>query len=126
MLPYRPLVFFWIAECADGKALAQFDPCTGEENRFAMVQEDRLIAFGWYPFTPELSDRVGKRTGLVTIPTNNPLHRLRLGKGDRLIAKRENIVRLNMKGEDVSRETFYILGKVGGRVLRIREDGSVE
>ncbi|HEY4674475.1 MAG TPA: hypothetical protein VIH48_00300 [Candidatus Bathyarchaeia archaeon] len=126
MLPYRPLVFFWIAEYEDGKAVAQFDPDTGEEKTFALVQEDRLIAFGWYPFKPELSGRITKKSGLVTIATNNPSYRVKLEKGDKLIAKRENVVRLNIKGEVVSRETAYILGKVGGKILRICEDGSVE
>lgn len=126
MLNYRPLVYMWIAEYEGGKALPQFDPHTGEENKFSLVDLPRVRRFGWHPFTPQLSRKILKKTVLVTIPTNNPSYVLDLRKGDKLIAKRENIVRFNRKGSEISRETVYVLGKVGGKVLRIKEDGSLD
>ena len=126
LLPYHPLVFFWIAEYEDGKALPQFDPETGEENKFALTDKGKLKKFGWHPFTPELAEKIYKRSGLIVIPTNNPSYVINLKKGDKLIAKRENIIKFDLKDGAISRRTVYVLGKVGGKVLRIREDGSVE
>ena len=90
------------------------------------MNKDKLVKFGWHPFTPELSEKIFAKTGIITIPTDNPSYTITLEKGDKLIAKRENIVKFNTKGGVVSRKTFYILGKVGGKILRISEDGSVE
>jgi hypothetical protein len=126
MLNYRPLIFFWIAEFQDGKALPQFDPKTGEENKFSLVDLPLVRQFGWYPFTPELSRKIYNKTGILTIPSDNPVYTVTLKKGDKLIAKRENIIKFNMKNEVTSRQTVYLLGKAGEKNLRIRENGSVE
>jgi len=126
MLNYRPPVFFWIAEYEDGKAIAQFDPDTGEENRFIFVEQDKLVRFGWYPFTAELSHKIFGRSGLITIPTDNPSYVIDLEHGDQLIATRENRIKFHMKGGEQSRETVYILGRAGGKVYRIKEDGTTD
>lgn len=130
LLPYHPLVFFWIAEYEDGKALPQFDPETGEENKFTLTDKGKLKKFGWHPFTPELSHKIIERSGLITIPTNNPHYVISLEKGDKLIAKRENIIKFRMKSGVINRETIYVLGKItkhGEKIVyRIKEDGTAE
>lgn len=88
-LDYRPLVYFWVAEYKDGTALPQFDPETGEENRFADVDQSKLKAFGWYPFNFALAQKIYEREGLIVIPSNNSIHRIELKNGEILIAKRE-------------------------------------
>jgi len=122
---YRPLVFFWIAEYENGKALPQFDPETGEENRFIDVDLKHVKRFGWYPFTPKLAVKIEKATGLTVIPSNNPIYTVTLKNGEQLIAKRHNVIKFNMKGGILSRKTFYVLGKVGDKILIITEDGKV-
>lgn len=126
MLNYRPLVFFWIAEYENGTALPQFNPNTGEENKFSLVDLPHVKRFGWYPFTHELSAKILKKTSTVTIPTDNPSYVVNLRKGDKLIAKRENTIKLNMKGGVINRKTVYVLGKVGGKVLEIHENGELK
>lgn len=126
MLNYRPLVYMWIAEYEDGKALPQFDPHTGEENKFSLVNQNKLVRFGWFPFTFSLAKKIYQKTRLVVIPSNNPPHIIELKKDRKLIAKRENTIKLNPKTGGISREeTIYVLGKVGGKLLHIKEDGSI-
>jgi len=126
MAEYRPPVYFWIAEFEDGKAIAQFDPDTGKENLFRVVEEnqDKLVAFGWHPFTDKLSFQVLQATGIITAPLPNPSFRIELKKGDKLIAWRRNFVRINVSGRVLGRETYYILGLEGKRIIYIREDGT--
>jgi len=126
-LSYRPLVYFWIAEYSDGTAFPQFDPETGKENRFADVDQARLKRFGWYPFSLEITKKIFEAEGIIVLATANPPHVIELKDGEKLVGKRENTIRLNMKGNSVGRgETVYILGVEGEKGLRIREDGSVE
>jgi len=126
MLNYRPLVYMWIAEQKNGRALPQFDPCTGEENKFSLVDPDRLVSFGWFPFTFSLAKKIYIKNGLVAIPSNNPPHIIELKKGDKLIAKRENTIVFSLKDGIRREETVYVLGVEGGKILRIKEDGAVE
>jgi len=125
-LQYRPLVFFWIAEYKDGSVLSQFDFVTGKENKFPWEDRDKFKRFGFVPFTPELSLKIVQNSGLITVPTDNPSFWVELKDGDKLIAKRENIIKFSLRGGGISRKIVYVLGKVGGKVMRIHEDGSVE
>lgn len=138
-LNYRPLRYFWIAEFSDGSALPQFNPETGEENKAdpdwlpsaegqpkipkdKIWEQKKIIRFGWYPFTPELAQKIAE----VVIPTDNPPYILELKDDDKLIAYRTNAINFSLRGGVSRGETVYVLGKEGGKVLRIREDGSVE
>ena len=140
---YRPVCYFWIAEFRDGSALPQFDPETGKENeadpdwlpsrpdqppirKGPLFANKKLLRFGWYPFTLELADKILEEEGLVVIPTKNPLHVVELKDGEKLIAYRTNAVKLSLPGGVSRGETVYVLGKVGGEVSHIREDGSIE
>ena len=139
MLNYRPLVYFWIVQFEDGTALSQFDPETGKENRADpdwlpsqtkiakdSVYSKKLVKLGWYPFNRNFASKVLKATGTICIPTDNPTFEIDLKNGDQPLLKRENTIKFNLSGQEISRETIYVLGKIGGKVLRICEDGSVE
>lgn len=91
-LDYRPPVYMWIAEYSGGSALPQFDPETGKENLFRDVDQSKLKRFGWYPFATELSAKIYEKTGAVTVPTSNSSYMIELKNGDKLVAKRENIL----------------------------------
>lgn len=41
--------FFWIAYYNDGTIFPQFDFETFKENKFSDIQQDKLIAFSWFP-----------------------------------------------------------------------------
>jgi hypothetical protein len=126
-LGYRPLTYFWVAEYTDGTGLAQFDPETGKENLFKNVDLKRVKRFGWYPFTEEFAKKILEAEGLIVVPTNNPPYVVDLNDGDKLVVKRENILRYFMDSGDVAnREIVYILGVEGKQILRIHEDGKVE
>ena len=126
-LGYRPLVFFWVAEYTDGTALSQFDPETGKENLFKCVDLARVKRFGWYPFTEELAEKVFEVEGLIVVPSAFKPYVVDLNGGDKLIVKRENVLRYFMdSGEVAGREIVYVLGVEGKQILRIHEDGSVE
>lgn len=85
---YRPPVFMWIAEYEDGTCLPQFDPGTGEEHLFKEVDLSRLRAFGWYPFTVELAEKLKHRQVLV-VPSSSSYVRLKLGDDQKLFQKKE-------------------------------------
>lgn len=142
MLAYRPLTFFWIAEFADGTAIAQFDPESGKENRAdpdwlpsakgqpkipksPVYREKQLVKVGWHPFNRNFAVKVLGATGRIVIPTNNGSHAIDVKKGDRVLIFRENTIKFNLAGQEMQRETVYVVGIIGGKVLRIREDGSV-
>lgn len=142
-LGYRPLCYFWIAGFSDGSALSQFDPETGKENKAdpdwlpsvpgqspipkdRVYHERKLVRFGWYPFTPELAEKILEEQGTVVIPTNNLSHIIDLKDGDKVVAYRTNGIKFSLRGGVSRSETVYLLGKVDGEILRIREDGSVE
>jgi len=126
-LGYRPLVFFWIAEYADGTALAQFDPETGKENLFKNVDLTRVKRFGWYPFNEDLAEKIFEAEGLIVVPSAFKHCVVELEAGDKLVAKRENVLRYFVdSGEVASREVVYVLGVEGKQILRIHEDGKVE
>lgn len=145
MLNYRPLTFFWIAEFSDDSALPQFDPETGKENKAdpdwlpskpdqppiptaEIWKEKRIVRFGWYPFSLELAKKINNRIEdtQIVIPTCNHSHVIKLRKGEKVIAHRTNAINFSLCGGISRGETVYVLGKVGEKVLRIREDGSVE
>ena len=126
-LGYRPLVYFWVAEYTDGTGLAQFDPETGKENLFKNVDLKRLKRFGWYPFSEELARKVFEAEGLIVVPSSLKPYVVDLDDGDRLVVKRENVLRYFVdSGGVANREIVYVLGVEGKRILRIHEDGSVE
>jgi len=128
LLGYRPLVYFWIAEYSDGTALPQFDLETGKENHFGDIDFSKLKRFGWYPFTTRIAEKI-LNMGILVVSTNNLSYVIELkeGEGHKLVAKRENTIKLHTKSGEITREeTIYVLGKEGDKILRIHEDGNTE
>lgn len=142
-LNYRPLRYMWIAEFSDGSALPQFDPETGKENKAdpdwlpsapgqpkipkdRVYREKKLVKFGWYPFTSELAKKIFEAEAIIVIPTDNPRYFIELNDGDKLLAYRTNTINFSLQGGISRGETVYVLGKTGGKLLHIHEDGSVE
>ena len=112
----------WVAEYSDGYALPQFDPETGEENRFANIDQSKLCRFGWYPFSAEMAAKMS----VVAIPTRNPYHVIELNEGDKLVAVRRNHIHLNLRRGISRGETLYVLGVEDGEILEIGENGLVK
>lgn len=100
---YNPQVLFWIAEYKDGQALPQYNPDTGEECLFKSVDQNRLVTFGWYPFSPQMAIVLQKK-GIEVRPVRLPSYVLRLSSDMRLIALRRQYVR---------KYTFHLCGKCG-------------
>jgi hypothetical protein len=126
MFGYRPLVYFWIAEYNDGTALPQFDPETGLDNKFSEVQHDKLVRFGWYPFSFGLSQKIFAAEGIVVIPTFNKSHKIEIERGQKVVACRANQIDLRACNGKVERKaTVYVLGIVGDEILQINERGEV-
>ena len=112
----------WVAEYSDGSALPQFDPETGEENRFAEVDQSRLCKFGWYPFSAEMVARMS----VVAVPTRNPYHVIELKDGDKLVAVRRNHIEFSIRGGGTRRvASLYLLGIEGGKIIKIKENGEL-
>lgn len=113
----------WVAEYSDGSALPQFDPDTGKENRFALVDHSKLVRFGWYPFSAQMAAKI---QGMLVIPTRNPHHVVELKEGNKLVAVRRNHIEFSVKGGGTRRvASLYLLGIEGGEIIEIGEDGFV-
>jgi len=152
-LEYRPLVYFWIEEFRDGKALAQFDPETWKENKFVFKNVKKI---GWYPFSLFMALNIYEKTGLIVIPSENPIYELELKEDEKPFICRRNIIefgtvhicndcgfkwkRKNIKTKKIcpkcqskniqkigerKRKTIYILGKNNREIYKINEDGKV-
>jgi hypothetical protein len=112
------LKYFWIAEYNDGNALPQFDPETGIENLFKNIDQTKLIRFGLYPFTMELSKK-------VNCSDFNPfLRKIVINlDGNKLIFKRRNYIII--QGIKEKRHIEYLLG-TKDYILYIDESGNLE
>jgi hypothetical protein len=113
------LTFFWIAEYNDGTALPQFDLETGEENLFKVIDQSKLIRFGLYPFTLELSKKV-KCSNLNPLL---PKFIINFKTEDKLFFRRRNYIK--MQGSIENRNVEYLLG-TQNYILYIDEFGNVE
>ena len=113
------LKYFWIAEYNDGTALPQFDLESGNENLFKEIDQSRLIRFGLYPFTLELSKKVECSDLNLLLPK----FVINLKKEDKLFFARRNYIQ--MQGTRENRYIEYLLG-TQNYVLHINESGNVE
>jgi len=75
-------------------ALAQYDPLTGQENAFKMIDFPKLKRFGWYPFTMKIARRVLMATGRTMLPTTNSSYFIDIHDGQKLVAFREHTVKM--------------------------------
>jgi hypothetical protein len=124
-LGYCPLTYFWIAHYDDGTVLPQFDLDTGKENQFLKVEKNRLVKFGYYPFSVDFGRKIGK-AGIFVIPTNNPIHEIEIGKFQEIETFRENELGYGFNNlETTGRNITYALGIKGSKLIKFDEDGKI-
>jgi len=80
--------FFWIAFYSDGTFLRQYED-DGSYHLFKEIDQSRLVKFGWFPFPPDLAEKVGN--GAYSDPTL-PHFVIRLKPNQRLIALRREYI----------------------------------
>jgi hypothetical protein len=108
---YAPLRYYWIIECANGDAVAQFDPETGKENLWKDVPKDEMVKASLAEFSTEMSDKIIDGCGVHTIPSVMPdIFSMDLEMDDSLVLFRRNYISYSGAGFK-SRRTEYILGK---------------
>lgn len=111
------LSFFWIAEYNNENVFPQFDLKTGKENLYKDINFEKLIKFGWYPFSAELSRKVPESKYNPILPH----YVISLGSNDKLFARRRGHINL------VSGKTkFEYLVGTQNYLLVIDEMGNVE
>jgi len=113
------LKYFWIAEYKDGTALPQFDLETGKENLFKDIDQSKIVRFGLYPFTLELS----KKIDCGDLNPFLPKFVINLSKEDKLFFVRRNYIKI--QGTKENRYIEYLLG-TQNYVLHINESGNTE
>lgn len=126
-MDYSPLCYMWVAVYRDNSALPQFDLESGAENHFADIDQSRLKEFRLHPFNFELAKKIAEH-GRTVEPSSNPVFTVKLARGDKLVHYRHNKINYGMKGDSpfiASRQTFYILGKEGDKILCIDQKGRV-
>ena len=90
-LKYNPPVYFWLAEYNNGKALPQYNPYTGEENKWDAIDQSKLVKFSLYPFNTKLAAILYKKGFLVKVKSLQPYH-LILNPDERLIYLRRQFI----------------------------------
>lgn len=113
------LKYFWIAEYSDKTAFPQFDPETGNENLFKDIDQSRLVRFGLYPFSDELSKKVACGISNPFLPK----FVINLNNTDKLFFKRRNYI--ERCGQMEYRYIEYLIG-TQNYVLCIDEFGNTE
>ena len=108
---YAPLRYYWIIEYANGDAVAQFDPETGQENLWKNIEKDDMVKASLAEFSTELSDKIIDGCGVHTVPSMmSDVFSIDLEPGDDLILLRRNYVSYSGAGVQ-NRRTEFILGK---------------
>ncbi len=106
------LSFFWIVWFADGTAISQFHPETGEEIPFRDVEKlgKQIVKAGWYPFPPRLIRMLASRgTMVMPLPAHKKVE-VELGPDCELILKRVGMLSISIEGRP-RRETYYVIGR---------------
>ena len=97
----------------------RFWPRNRQRNRLSTVDKQKLHRFGWYPFSPELAQKIPE-TQKIVVSSRNQSYAIIIEKGNRLVAYRNNTIRLQMqKGSFGHKETVYVLGVENKLVLNI-------
>ena len=88
----RPIIeMMWVVQYNNGKALAQYDPRTGQENQFRIVDHKNVTRIAWIPISADLAKHI---PGTRFNPRLKPYAiETRGGKG---FVARRNTVRLAM------------------------------
>lgn len=110
---YAPLRYYWLIECENGDAVAQFDPESGQENLWGNVPKEGMVKVSLAEFSPELSETIIDGCGVHTVSSPFPdIFSIDLKPGDTLILLRRNYVSYSSAGLQ-NRRTAFILGKNG-------------
>ena len=116
----RPVIeMFWVAEYDNNRALPQYDPFTGRENRFSEVDHKKTIRFWWLPITPQMTEQFpGTRYN-----PNLTRHCVDLN-GSKGFVTRRNGISIGTAG---MRHVVkcYVLGVEGGPRREIYPDGTI-
>jgi hypothetical protein len=114
------LSYFWMVYFADGSALAQFDPWTGQEFLWREVEKEEksIVKAGWYPFSVKLAKLLGLKGVSVKLLPQDRKMEVELGPDCDLVLKRKGHLKLAGSGLP-KKETVYILGRVRGGLLEI-------
>ena len=108
------LSYFWVIRFADGTAVSQFHPETGEEVPFRVVEKigKPIVKAGWYPFPNELRMKLANQGVMTRGLPAAVKQEIDLRIGDELIIKREGRLRIKVRDNGGPlRETYYIIGK---------------
>lgn len=111
---------YWVAVYDDGTGLPQYDPRTGEENKFSEVDRAKLVAFVWRPFDAALARLTGN--------TCNPLlpsYTLRLKPGEALDTARETEVHFGTNTAPWGEIVHTRVGVKGKFAMRVDNNGNV-
>ena len=114
---------FWLAEYNNGRALPQYDPFTGKENRFAEVDHKNVLRFWFIPITPDMAaqfpgTRYNPRLKSIGVDTNG-------SKG--FVSRRVNITLNKNNGRPAYTQEVqcYVIGIEGGPRREIYPDGTI-
>jgi hypothetical protein len=127
------LVYFWVAHYADGNCLPQFNPNTGEEQAFRDIEQNKLVRFGYYPFSEDFANFL-KEKGHDVESRSLPIVEVNIYPPRRLIAYRTRTLSMSLQGSGETKETIkYVIGyqeTIEGRnrkvLVQVDENGNVE
>ena len=89
MTHQHPLVYFWIAHYSNGMSLPQYDLNEFTENSFNLIEQDKLIKFGLYPFPRDLAEGIRKTEQTVVSIPFLPSYEVNLNNNKRIIYYRD-------------------------------------
>jgi len=125
MIPY-----YWLAEFGD-EFIQQFDPATGVENLFSVVQDrlNELTCIGWYPVTPHMFKliHIGDPDSPMVISNNDKYITVNVpdGRGCDVRIARRNYLSYGFDLRGVSLRTAFVLGLDGEEYSFMNGDGEV-
>ena len=87
-----PLVFYWIATYKNNTAYPEFDHEDGHENFFKHIDQSKLLKFGFYTFSENLS-KLLRDKGVPAVSKALPDYEIVLEEGQRLICVKTGAIR---------------------------------
>jgi hypothetical protein len=106
-----PLKYFWIATYTNGTAISQFDPDTGEERQWKVVDESQVCRITWAEFSRKLS----KKIKLDTISVRRPkMHSVDFDSDEKILICRRNHISFSFNMVSKGNRIEYLIGKPDG------------
>ena len=119
------VTMIWLAQYDDNTALAQYDPDTGKENLFSLVDQTRLKELSWYPVTKEIVEKVADA---AINPLLNPVT-LIVPKNKKVRICRRNQLDYSLASGKTLEQRIdeYVIGlEDSSLAAHIKIDGSIE